>query len=329
MENGKIVITSIYSPSPAVKKFSGLSAYSVIVVGDKKTPVDWEQRGVDFVPWNDSRLIDSRLAELIPFNHYSRKNLGYLVAMKEKPSSIIDTDDDNLPLDDFGFPNLSFEGETTADNLGFINVYQHFSKKKIWPRGLPVLDILKEFRLTNTFNRSEIGIWQGLANGDPDVDALYRLTDNSECIFEEQEPLVLGSGTWSPFNSQNTLFRPELFPLLYLPSSVSFRFTDILRSFIAQPITWSQGYRLGFTKATVFQDRNPHDYLADLLSEVPMYRSAGELPTIMGEVDLPEKSILSALTNSYEKLLKHRIVLRKELDTLDAWVEECSALGFS
>ena len=59
--------------------------------------------------------------------------------------------------------------------------------------------------------------------------------------------MVLGTGTMSPFNTQNTLIRKELFALLYLPTYVTFRFTDILRGLVAQPIMWAAGYALGFT----------------------------------------------------------------------------------
>ena len=67
------------------------------------------------------------------------------------------------------------------------------------------------------------------------------------------------------------LFRKEFFPLLYLPSFVTFRFTDILRGFVAQPILWKAGFNLGFTEATVFQERNAHNYVRDFESEIPMY----------------------------------------------------------
>ena len=91
----------------------------------------------------------------------------------------------------------------------------------------------------------------GPRDGDPDVDAIYRLTVGQECIFEQRPPLVLGRGTISPFNSQNTAFSAELFPLLYLPSTVTFRFTDILRGYVAQPVMWSAGYQLGFVGVSI------------------------------------------------------------------------------
>ena len=61
------------------------------------------------------------------------------------------------------------------------------------------------------------------------------------------------------------------FALLYLPAHVTFRFTDILRGLVAQPILWAAGYQLGFTRATVVQERNPHELLEDFESESPGY----------------------------------------------------------
>ena len=38
---------------------------------------------------------------------------------------------------------------------------------------------------------------------------------------------------YSPFNSQNTIWFKEIFPLLYLPVSCSMRATDIIRGLVA------------------------------------------------------------------------------------------------
>lgn len=74
---------------------------------------------------------------------------------------------------------------------------------------------------------------QGLADENPDVDAIYRLTNDTPCYFDERAPVVLEAGTLCPFNSQNTATRRELFPLLYMPVFITFRFTDILRGLAA------------------------------------------------------------------------------------------------
>ena len=330
MAKQKIVITTIYPPSKALKAFSKLREFDLIVVGDEKTPTNWQLSGAAFYGLADVRLQNTKLERYLPRNHYARKNLGYLVAMSDGPDAIIDTDDDNIPLDSYAIPSFSFRGEAVAAGMGFVNIYREFSDKNIWPRGLPLVKISEPHQALNTCTQNlEVGIWQGLANGDPDVDAIYRLTDGSECVFRERQPLALREGTWSPFNSQNTTFRKELFPLLYLPSSVTFRFTDILRSFVAQPIMWAHGYYLGFTEPTVFQDRNPHDYLSDFMSEVPMHAASAVMPKLLEHVNLPPDSLLSCLSNIYEILAREQIVGQTEMRCLTAWLEECSDLGYS
>jgi hypothetical protein len=171
------------------------------------------------------------------------------------------------------------------------------------------------------FENVRVGVWQGLADGDPDVDAIYRLTSDTPCFFEPAAPIVLDVGTFSPFNSQNTLFRSELFPLLYLPSTVTFRFTDILRGIVAQPIMWQMGYRLGFSEATVIQERNPHDYFEDFLSEIPMYLQSKKVASIALDSIRGGSDVQQNLVNVYRGLAQADVVKEVELQTLDLWLE--------
>jgi hypothetical protein len=226
-----IVITSIFKPTQAIESFSRLTDHQLIVVGDKKTPADWKYENTTYLNVEDQVSLSSSLANAIPFNHYGRKMLGYVYALKQGADIIIDTDDDNIPYDGWTFP--SFEGEfaSSKKDLGWINIYHHFSDQPIWPRGLPLRNINDKkgkLQWQPGTTSQKVGIWQGLADEDPDVDAIYRLTSDTPCIFQKKDPVVLETGTISPFNSQNTAIRKELFPLLFLPSFVTFRFTDIL-----------------------------------------------------------------------------------------------------
>src|SRR5262249_32966791 len=151
---------------------------------------------------------------------------------------------------------------------------------------LAVLD-RDEFSCQHT----SVGVWQALTDGDPDVDAIYRLTRGEPCYFEARAPLVLELGTLSPFNSQNTAFRRELFPLLYLPGYVRFRFTDILRGLVAQPIMWDAGYRLGFVGSNTTQIRNEHDLLRDFESELDCYLLSTRIVAIVTEAVRPGAGI--------------------------------------
>jgi hypothetical protein len=75
-----------------------------------------------------------------------------------------------------------------------------------------------------------------LADENPDVDAIYRLTLPLPIIFNKANNVALGNNSFCPFYSQNRTWFKEAFPLLYLSSHCSFRMTDIWRSFVAQRI---------------------------------------------------------------------------------------------
>lgn len=326
--NKAVVITSIFPPTKAVKLYADNPDIVVIVVGDKKTPGYWSCPGVRYLGVSDQIKSQFRVNAALPFNHYSRKMLGYLEAIAGNAEVIVDTDDDNLPKQNWGYPNFEALYETVDSPTGFINTYQFFTSHSVWPRGLPLNLIQTDFDAVRPLKRkfSRVGIWQGLADEDPDVDAIYRLTNNTPICFENREPIVLAKGVASPFNSQNTCFRKECFPLLYLPVSVSFRFTDILRSFVAQPILWSMGYTLGFHQATVVQQRNPHDYMKDFESEVLMYLKSEVIFQVVNEAVSERKSIFDNLHSAYHSLCREGIVSTHELETLDHWLADVDCL---
>lgn len=326
--NTFIVITSIFEPTEAVLSFSKFKQYRLIVVGDKKTPGNWQCDEVDYVSMEEQDKMPFELAKILPFNHYCRKMLGYLKAMQYGVDYIIDTDDDNIPKENWTFPEFESNFDCISKDKGFVNVYQLYTSQKIWPRGLPLHLIGTDFQLENSISNKDckVGIWQGLADEDPDVDAIYRLTSDVPCYFENRPPVVFGRGTISPFNTQNTMIRKELFALMYLPTYVTFRFTDILRGLVAQPIMWLYGYHLGFTNATVVQKRNPHDYMKDFISEIPMYQHGEKVIELVSNAISKVESIETNLYNAYKALLKENIVCEKEMITLKTWLKDLNNL---
>lgn len=317
-----IIITSINPPTEAVIKFSRINNHHLIVVGDKKSPTDYKHSGVDFISIDNQQKLNFKLNSKLPFNHYCRKMIGYLKAIKSDAECIIDTDDDNIPYNDWSFPLFEGVFESTVENLGFINIYKAFTPQKIWPRGMPLRLINSDIKWDLKKLYCNVGIWQGLADEDPDVDAIYRLTNDMPCKFNNRPPIVCKNGTISPFNTQNTMIRKELFPLLYLPTTVTFRYTDILRGLVAQPIMWLYGYELGFTSATVFQKRNPHDYFKDFLSEIPMYETTEKVIDLVSDSIEGSKSIFDNLYSAYNSLCQNNIVKPEELDVLEAWLTD-------
>lgn len=319
-----IVITSINNPSEGVISFSKMKDYKLIVIGDNKSPANWFCENVDYFSSEDQLGLNFELTKILPFNHYCRKMIGYLKAIQDGAEIIVDTDDDNIPKLDWSFPSFEGEYEVIKENKGFVNIYQLYTDLKIWARGLPLKLINTDFKLEKNLEEKQcrVGVWQGLADEDPDVDAIYRLTCDEPCYFKDRAPIVLGKNTISPFNTQNTIIKKELFPLLYLPTYVTFRFTDILRGLVAQPIMWLYGYELGFTNATVVQKRNPHDYMRDFISEIPMFENCEKVVKIVSENIYGDETIEFNLYSAYKALLKENIVEEKELLVLTKWLED-------
>jgi hypothetical protein len=326
------VITSIMPPNDAVGSFAASQDIDhVIVVGDRKSPPSYALGGVRFMSVAEQEGLGWRVLAQLPYNHYCRKVLGYLEAARAGAEFILESDDDNLviPGRQCAIWRCSSHHEfgPATDALRFVNVYRHFTDQFIWPRGLPLRAIVgsnasPELAVpSGTAHR--IGVWQGLAQGDPDVDAIYRLTYGGECNFRDEPPVTLAPGVVCPFNSQNTAFLAELLPLMYLPAFVTFRYTDILRSLVAQPILWATGLRLCFVPASVVQLRNAHDLLRDFESEVPMYLTTERAIELAASAVSASQSIGDNLASAYAALERGGIVESRERHLLDLWLADC------
>ena len=317
------VITSIHD----CKKF--LSSYSqnkaiqncqLVIVCDKKS-VDIASRDNLHILKVESQDTISRLASSSPYNHYCRKNLGYLYAMQNGAEIIYDTDDDTYPYENFDFP--SFTSMTCMKSkTNFYNVLTHFTNQTIWPRGFPLNHIKQKPEISSTEN-FQTAVWQSLVDGDADVDAIYRLTKGEFIKFNNAKEVALAPKTYTPFNSQNTFWSRKSFPLMYLPVSVKFRFTDILRSYIAQRILWDHDLTLGYCKALAYQERNPHDLMRDFEDELDCYMRIEELVEILNSIKLNQDMLLS-MYSVYEHLAKHNFVTEQEINCLTDWLNSIS-----
>ena len=328
-----IIVTSISSPNPVLRALAeGAAANNdtFVVIGDRKSPADFQLEGARFLGIHDQATLGYRFAHSCPMNHYARKNIGYLIAISERAECIAETDDDNFPRADF-FSRRSRQISTVVtDNPGWVNVYRYFCDANIWPRGLPldrILDTLTPFELLPT-KTLYCPIHQGLADENPDVDAIYRLTLPLPQNFRKDRELALGAGSWCPFNSQNTTWWPEVYPLLYLPAYCSFRMTDIWRSFVAQRIAWANGWHVLFHGPTVWQARNAHDLMRDFAEEVPGYLNNDRIRKTLEDLHIVSGSgaLFDNLRACYRALVDLGVVGAQELPLLDCWIADFETL---
>jgi STELLO glycosyltransferases len=328
-----LVITSIAAPNAVLKDCAGQSkqhGVNFVVMGDTKSPAQFDLDGCDFWSIDRQLTLPFSLVKDLPVRHYGRKNLGYLVAMQQGAQVIIETDDDNFPRADFWENRERTQPAHNLTQTGWTNVYKYFTDKYIWPRGyalehlhdpLPALPGLSEVRCP---------IQQGLADENPDVDAIYRLTLPLPLSFEQRDSVALGDGAWCAFNSQNTTFFAEAFPLLYLPSHCSFRMTDIWRSYVAQRVAWTCGWSILFHNATVWQERNEHNLMRDFEDEISGYTQNRQICLDLAALDLPSgvENIHQNLLTCYQMLTGKGYVGKAEMPLVEAWVADVRQLGF-
>src|SRR3954465_12163779 len=145
--------------------------------GDEASPATFELEGCRFYGLAAQRALPFRFVEKCPTRHYARKNIGYLVAMSEGASAIVETDDDNIPTADFWKERTRRQRVRVLRDAGWVNVYRYFTDANIWPRGLPLDQIQAAIPPFESLAEEEVDcpVQQGLADENPDVDAIYRL----------------------------------------------------------------------------------------------------------------------------------------------------------
>jgi hypothetical protein len=328
-----VVVTSISAPNSEMRELASqckARGFSFYVIGDAPSPSDFSIDGCEFYNLERQQAMDFEIAALLPTRHYSRKNLGYLMAIQTRPAFLLETDDDNMPLPQFWNNRKKRLRVRTLSENGWTNVYAYFTETNIWPRGLPLDAVRAELPDFESLPKLELDcpIQPGLANEDPDVDAIYRLLLPLPVNFRMDRQLALAAGTWCPFNSQNTAWFPEAYPLLYLPSHCSIRMTDIWRSFVAQRIAWENGWGVLFKGPDVYQKRNDHNLMRDFSDEVSGYLNNRKIGAQLDALNLKAgpKNIGDNLIKCYEELVRMDLIPSKEIALVKAWVQDLAKL---
>lgn len=263
-----IVTTTIYPPSEALKKFARIEGWHLVVVGDLKTPVPYRIDGATYLSPSDQEALAPRLSDLIGWNCMQRRNLGFVWAMRQGASLIATVDDDNIPYDDWGQGTLVdrelnidyFESLVPAFDPVGATEHGH-----LWHRGFPIQWLNQRDYSRKVRKRIVVDVDAGFWNGDPDIDAICRMEHGPQVTFSNGSFPIAG-GPIAPFNSQNTILSSRAFPSYFLFPDIG-RMDDIWGAFWLQ----SKGFKVAFSKASVFQDRNAHDLTKDFEAEILGY----------------------------------------------------------
>jgi hypothetical protein len=321
-----IIITTINKYEDTfIDKYTSYD-FDIIIVGDLKTPHNsYENKPLIYLHPEQSY---NNIHMDLPFNHYCRKNIGYLYAINNNYDIIFDTDDDNCPLDIFNdWDNINKKHSELIIGPRYPNIYSLFTNLHIWPRGYPLELINKENKI-NTKKETDthienIGIYQSIANGDPDVDSIFRLTNQNyslDITFHDNKAFILDKNVYTQANTQITFWIcKDLFHLLYIPSTVSFRFCDILKMYIAQKCMWEYNKLLCYISPIVKQIRNNHNLMNDFISEYSMFINVFKIIDVIFE-NITLRGDIYDIIIIYKELLKNNIVEEKELLLLNQWL---------
>ena len=187
------VTTSIFPPTTTVKQLASLKSWCLVVAGDKKGPPahEYNVSGLVYLTPAMQDALPFETGRHLRWNHFGRKNLGFLYAVAHGARWVYDTDDDNelqrvaalgeraIPLPRGGALLDEVAISASDGDRGdrrVVNLYPQLSDAPgAWPRGFP-LDAIKRNGTRDVplaprawpFRR--VGVLQSLADHDPDVD---------------------------------------------------------------------------------------------------------------------------------------------------------------
>ena len=294
--NKIIVTTTINQPTEATKKFAKMSDWHLVVAGDTKTPHDAYKNleNVTYLDPEDQEKINKKLSDSIGWRTIRRRNMALVKAYQMGADIIATVDDDNIPLENWG-DNLYVGNEvevdmytTSLDVFDPIFVTEH---NNLWHRGFPLQYV--SMRNAELIGKKKINclVQADFWNGDPDIDAVCRITQMPEVSFKPFKPFA--SDKIAPFNSQNTFLHRDIVPYYMVIPHIG-RMDDIWGAYaLQQDLQPKYGNFVLYNEATVYQDRNEHDLTIDMEQEMIGYKNNPNLIKNGYRSVLPDESKLS------------------------------------
>jgi hypothetical protein len=274
-----IVCPTIYPPTEAIEKYDALPDWTLIVVGDQKTPKDYKlKRGLYFSP-DEQEKYDPELSMALGWNHPTRRNFGFLLAHDMGADIIASMDDDNIPLPGWG-ENLLLGQEVKVnmyltDALVFDPIsatnYPH-----LWHRGFPLELVSKRKCGVPAWKKFKADVQECFWQGDPDIDAVCRMIYAPNCDFDPSL-FPLASNRPSPFNTQNTFLSAGVLRDFFNFPGVG-NMDDIWASYYAQAC----GHKVVYGAPSVLHARSPHNLKKDMMSQYQGYENSGQLVQDLG-----------------------------------------------
>ncbi len=265
-----IVTTTINPPTKAVQMFDRMPEWHLVVVGDRKTPDGYHLDNGTYVGPEEQEQIDKELSDLIGWNCIQRRNFGFLVAKEMGAEIVAVIDDDNIPFEGWGTDLMvgrSVQANLFTTSLPAFDPIGATNHPELWHRGYPLQLLAQRDYSKRSREQVTPDVQADFWNGDPDVDAICRMQFAPDCSFRD-DVFPITSNAISPFDSQNTFITSSWLEDYFLFPGVG-RMDDIWAGYYLQ----GKGAKVVFGKASVTQERNPHDPVTDMKLEYGGYEN--------------------------------------------------------
>jgi len=266
-------------------------------------------------------------SDVIGWSCIQRRNIALLEALWCAPSHVLTVDDDNWPTQPDQVDHLlrvfSEPMTTLTTNTGWLDPYE-FCMPKTVHRGYPLSRRHEEW--DEELDEHAMGVAEMMVIGDPDIDAIERIVNRPH--INAAKSVALAAGTWAPFNSQATMYRAELAPLMMVWPGVG-RYDDIWASYLARRVMDSLNIGAYYGTPVVRQDRNEHDLLRDLEQEMHGMRHTDTLVQVLREIEFNEshRTTIDKLAHIYTVLNECDFVPLQTKDAFTAWLEDLDEIG--
>lgn len=276
-----IITTTINKPTTATLKFCEIADkknFTFLIIGDLKTPhEDYEllvkkHKNVIYLNPTEQENLYPELSEIIGWKTIQRRNIGFVYAYKNDADIVATVDDDNIPYESWG-DNILIGNEIEVDlyeniSCKYFDPISITNHNDLWHRGFPI----EYLQVKNNIEYKGKTIIKPLVqaefwDGDPDIDAICRLSKKPIIKFNNFQPFTTNQLT--PFNSQNTFLHRSVLEFYSVLPYVG-RMDDIWGAYIMQ---YYFPNSVLFTKASVYQERNPQDLVKNLENEIIGYRN--------------------------------------------------------
>lgn len=311
----------------------------IIIAGDQKSPHAEIERLLPTLSQNDIHTLyltpqmqtGWESSDVIGWNSIQRRNIALLEAIALKPEWVLTVNDD-------GVPTLEHQLRQLIDLISLPRRDALISLTDWWDpgvqchpitshRGMPMSQRHGDHHAVNGMPSPEVGVAEMLIVGDPDVDAVTRICHNPHVEFIRTD-VILAPGTWAPFNSEATLIRGDLAPLLFQWPGVG-RYDDIWCSYLARCVMYYLGLCVYYGEPAIRQTRNEHDLLADLDAELFGMRHTDDLVQVLRDVRIfTGSTVIEAMMHAINAVLSRCPWIPDQTrDGFFAWFADLDKVG--